>query len=162
RLATSGRPGPCWLDIPIDVQSARIDPDSLAGHTDAEEPLYRVDGLTEHCNEIVRRFAIAKRPVVLVGTGVRLAGAEGILETVASKLGAPLAPAWTAIDLVPTDHPLFCGRPGTIGDRAGNFAVQNADVLLIVGSRLNIRQISYNWPSFARGAFKIQVDVDDA
>ena len=101
-----------------------------------------------------------ERPVVLVGTGVRLAGAEDIFQRVTQKLGVPVAPAWTAIDLVPTDDPLFCGRTGTIGDRAGNFAVQNADLVLVLGSRLNIRQVSYNWRSFAREAFVIQVDVD--
>ncbi len=100
--------------------------------------------------------------MILPGTGVRLAGAEEIFERVIRKVGAPVAPAWTALDLVAPNDPLFGGRPGTIGDRAGNFTVQNADVVLVIGSRLNIRQVSYNWPSFARGAFKIQVDVDAA
>jgi acetolactate synthase-1/2/3 large subunit len=162
-LATHGRPGPCWLDIPIDVQSAQIQPDELAAYDPAEdEPARNLDDLPERCRDILRRLAAAARPVIMIGTGIRLAAAEGIFETVIRRIGAPVVPAWTAIDLVSSDDALFCGRPGTIGDRAGNFAVQNADVLLVIGSRLNIRQVSYNWKSFARCAFKIQVDVDAA
>ena len=160
-LLTHGRPGPCWLDIPIDVQAAKIDPETLRGYDPAEAgPICGESDLAARCREVVDRFRSAKRPVVLVGTGVRLANAERELEIVAHKLGAPLAPAWTAVDLVANDDPLYCGRTGTIGDRAGNFAVQNADVVLVIGSRLNIRQVSYNWQSFARAAFTIQVDVD--
>ena len=160
-LITHGRPGPCWLDIPIDVQAAQIEPDHLPAY-DPEEAgaICGERDLPARCRDIVERFAAAERPVVLVGTGVRLAGAEEIFRRVTQKLGVPVAPAWTAIDLVPTDDPLFCGRTGTIGDRAGNFAVQNADLVLVLGSRLNIRQVSYNWRSFARAAFVIQVDVD--
>jgi acetolactate synthase-1/2/3 large subunit len=99
--------------------------------------------------------------VILAGSGVRIAGAVELFERVAEKLGAPVTTAWTH-DLIASDHPLFCGRPGTIGDRAGNFTVQNADTVLVLGSRLNIRQVSYNWQSFARCAYKIQVDVDAA
>jgi acetolactate synthase-1/2/3 large subunit len=162
-LATSGRHGPCWLDIPIDVQAAHIDPDELAGYDpDENRPAWSHEEVREQCREVLQRFRAAERPVILVGTGVRLAGAEQIFETVIRKIGAPVAPAWTAIDQVATDDELYCGRTGTIGDRAGNFAVQNADVLLVIGSRLNLRQVSYNWASFARCAFKIQVDVDDA
>jgi acetolactate synthase-1/2/3 large subunit len=160
-LSTSGRPGPCWLDIPIDVQGAQIDPDGLQGYEpelDSTVPRR----LQSACEDILRRLASAARPVILVGTGVRLAGALELFDTVAKKLGIPVAPAWTAVDQVASDAELYCGRTGTIGDRAGNFAVQNADVLLIIGSRLNIRQVSYNWQSFARHAFKIQVDVDPA
>jgi acetolactate synthase I/II/III large subunit len=99
--------------------------------------------------------------VILAGTGVRAAGAVAVFERVIRKLHLPVTTAWTH-DLIASDDELFCGRPGTIGERAGNFTVQNSDVLLVLGSRLNIRQVSYNWPSFARNAFKIQVDVDAA
>jgi acetolactate synthase-1/2/3 large subunit len=160
-LATSGRPGPCWLDIPIDVQSSLIDPAHLPGYDPAEDqPNYPLDRLPEICREIVLRLQAAERPVIMPGTGVRLAGAVDLFRAVTRRLGIPLAVSWTAPDLVPDDDPLYCGRAGTIGDRAGNFAVQNSDVLFVVGSRLNIRQVSYNWDSFARSAFKIQVDAD--
>ncbi|PYR93278.1 MAG: acetolactate synthase [Acidobacteria bacterium] len=162
-LATHGRQGPCWLDIPIDVQAAQINPGELASYDPGEDPpACDLEDVRECCREVLRRFRGAERPVILVGTGVRLAGAQKIFDTVVHKIGAPVAPAWTAIDQVASDDDLYCGRTGTIGDRAGNFAVQNADLVLVIGSRLNIRQVSYNWPSFARCAFKIQVDVDEA
>lgn len=162
-LAQTGRPGPCWLDIPVDVQSAMIDPDTLPAY-DPKEDEKPVDSaaLAKACREILDRIKTAKRPVILAGLGVRLAGAVEIFEKVTHKLGVPLIPAWTALDLIPNDNPLFCGRASSIGDRAGNFTLQNADLLLVLGSRLNIRQVSYNWKDFARNAFKIQVDVDQA
>ena len=160
-LTTAGRPGPCWIDIPIDIQGAQIDPDALEPYRPEPEPLNRT-ALRDQCRDVLARLRSAARPVILVGTGIRLSHAEAIFEAVIRKLGVPVAPAWTAVDQVASDDPLYCGRTGTIGDRAGNFAVQNADVLLVIGSRLNIRQISYNWQSFAREAFKIQVDVDPA
>jgi acetolactate synthase-1/2/3 large subunit len=169
RLAQSGRPGPCWLDIPVDVQAAAIDPANLRGYDPAEdergqETIARDSDLSLHesyCREVVDRIRNAKRPVILAGTGVRAAHAVAEFDELSHRLGVPVTTAWTH-DLIASDDPLFCGRQGTIGDRAGNFTVQNADVLLILGSRLNIRQTSYNWQSFAPRAFKIQVDVDAA
>jgi len=161
-LASSGRPGPCWLDIPVDVQSAMIDENALRGYDPAEDRLeWDSVRVTGQCIEIIRRLSEAKRPVLMAGTGVRAAGALPEFRELAQVLGIPVTTAWTH-DLIASDDPLFCGRPGTIGERAGNFTVQNSDVLLVLGSRLNIRQVSYNWPSFARAAFKIQVDVDAA
>ncbi len=164
-LAQSGRPGPCWLDIPVDVQAASIDPATLRGYDPAEDKsaLNTIDGeqLTSDCRDVLDRIRRAKRPVILAGTGVRAAHATVEFDELCHRLGVPVTTAWTH-DLIASDDPLFCGRQGTIGDRAGNFTVQSADLLLILGSRLNIRQTSYNWQSFARQAFKIQVDVDAA
>ncbi|MFZ0799931.1 MAG: thiamine pyrophosphate-binding protein [Terriglobales bacterium] len=166
-LTQSGRPGPCWLDIPVDVQAASIDPASLRGYDPAEDKHAQdnIAGdpswLKTSCREVLQRIGNAKRPVILAGTGVRAAHAVAEFDELFHRLGVPVTTAWTH-DLIATDDPLFCGRQGTIGDRAGNFTVQNADVLLILGSRLNIRQTSYNWRSFAPRAFKIQVDIDAA
>ncbi|MGB6247622.1 MAG: thiamine pyrophosphate-binding protein [Terriglobales bacterium] len=167
-LAQNGRPGPCWLDIPVDVQAAAIDPASLRGYDPAEDTLAKNNGsdadplkLSSASREVLQRIRNAKRPVILAGTGVRAAHAVAEFDELFHRLGVPVTTAWTH-DLIASDDPLFCGRQGTIGDRAGNFTVQNADVLLILGSRLNIRQTSYNWQSFAPRAFKIQVDIDDA
>src|SRR5688572_29041285 len=161
-LATSGRPGPCWLDIPVDVQSALINPDELAKYSPESDPLpYNVTQLPAACASIMDRIQNAKRPVLLVGSGVRLAGAIDTLENVAALLGLPVVTAWLP-DLIASDSPYYCGRQGTIGTRAGNFTVQNADLLLIVGSRMAIRQISYNWKAFARHAYKIHIDADPA
>ncbi len=159
-LARSGRPGPCWLDVPVDVQAAQITPDALPAYDPREDaPQWDLTALPQHCRNVLHRIGSARHPVLLAGTGVRLAGAVDVLRRIISKLGIPVTTAWTH-DLVPSDDPHFCGRPGSIGDRAGNFTLQNSDVLLTIGSRLNIRQVSYNWEYFARHAFKIQVDAD--
>ena len=159
--ARSGRPGPCWLDIPVDVQAAAIDPAQLPGFTPEERPALHAPSLAESVREIMRRLEAARRPVILAGTGIRAAHAVDEFHALIDRLQIPVTTAWSN-DLVASDDPHHCGRQGTIGDRAGNFTVQNADLLLVLGSRLNIRQTSYNWQSFARRAFKIQVDIDEA
>jgi acetolactate synthase-1/2/3 large subunit len=161
-LATAGRPGPCWLDIPLNVQGAQIDRDKLRGFDPAEldEPWKRTD-LNATSVAILEKIAAAKRPVIFAGGGVRLSGRHAAFIDLVDKLGIPVVTGWNAHDAIWDTHPNYAGRPGTIGDRAGNFAVQNADLLLILGSRLNIRQVSYNWKSFARVAYKIWVDIDE-
>lgn len=160
-LARSGRPGPVWLDIPLDVQNAKIDPEALIGFERQEiEESWRKTDLQGAATEILKRVQAAERPVVFAGGGVRLSGKHKEFIELIDKLGVPVVTGWNAHDVIWEDHPLNCGRPGSIGDRAGNFTVQNADLLLVLGSRLNIRQVSYNWQSFAREAFKIWVDID--
>ncbi len=161
-LATHGRPGPVWLDIPLDVQAAKIDPDDLdPGFDPAEldEPWAATD-LAASADAILSLIAAAERPVILAGGGVRLSGAHDQFLQLIERLGVPVVTGWNAHDVLWNDHPLYCGRPGTVGDRGGNMVTQSADLLLILGSRLNIRQVSYNWKSFAREAYKIWVDVD--
>ena len=161
-LAGSGRPGPCWLDIPVDVQAALIDPETLPAFIpDSAPPPYLPSNVGAIVGEVLDRFRAAERPVLLVGAGVRLAGALDLLEEIAGLLKIPVATAWTP-DLLPTDNPYYCGRQGSLGTRAGNFTVQNADFVLILGSRMCVRQVSYNWKAFARHAYKIQIDVDPA
>lgn len=161
-LAQSGRPGPCWLDIPVDVQSAQIDPPKLRHYDPSEDDLvFGFEKVAAQVADVLRRIATAERPVIFAGSGVRISRALPEFEQVIRALGIPVVTAWTH-DLIASDDELFCGRPGTIGERAGNFTVQNSDLLLVLGSRLNIRQTSYNWNSFARFAVKIQVDVDAA
>jgi acetolactate synthase-1/2/3 large subunit len=158
--ATSGRPGPVWLDVPLNVQGATIDPDGLEGFT---PPPHRAAAETDFgatCREIIRRIEQAERPVVLAGTGVWLSGMHQPFLRLLDKLRIPGTTAWNSNDLLSNDNPWFAGRPGTLGDRAGNFAVQNSDLLLVLGSRLNIRMVSYNWTAFARNAFKVIVDID--
>lgn len=161
-LCKNGRGGPVWLDIPLDVQAAQIDETQLKGFDPAElnsteNPAYDVS-LT---GTILEKIKSAKRPVIFAGTAIRLADAYPEFLAVVEKLRIPVVTAWNAHDLLWNDHPLFCGRPGTVGTRGGNFIVQSCDLLLVLGSRLNIRLISYNYKDFAPNAYKIIVDIDE-
>ncbi len=148
----------------MNVQSAQIDPDSLEGFVPDPAPSEEetIAALGPAAAQVQERLSRAERPVILAGSGIRLAGAEKEFLDLVERLGIPVVTGFNAHDLVGQDHPCYIGRQGTIGDRAGNFAVQNSDVLLVVGCRLTIRQVSYNWENFAREAFKIMVDMDDA
>jgi acetolactate synthase-1/2/3 large subunit len=160
-MAQAGRPGPVWLDIPLDVQSQEIDYSGGFDDTAANRN-HRPTPRTELKNEValvVERLRKSHRPLILGGTGVRLSGARDRLLGLIERHSLPMATAWTH-DLIGSDHPLFAGRPGTIGTRAGNFCLQTADFLLVLGSRLNIRQTSYNFDDFAPHAWVAQVDVD--
>jgi acetolactate synthase-1/2/3 large subunit len=161
-LASSGRPGPCWLDIPLNVQGAQIDPASLRGFDSSElnESWVKKD-LAQVAQDILQKIKNAKRPVIFAGGGVRLSGQHDAFLELVKKLDIPVVTGWNAHDVIWNDHPNYAGRPGTVGDRGGNFVTQNADLILILGSRLNIRQVSYNWNSFAREAYKIWVDIDE-
>lgn len=156
--AISDRPGPVWLDIPLDIQSSteQMDIPDIQLKRPTLSP-----NLSQQCFDLIKRLKAANRPLILGGTGVRLAGAAERLLRFVERNRIPLATAWTH-DLIASDHQLFAGRPGTIGTRTGNFCLQNADFILVLGSRLNIRQTSYNWDSFARNAWVAQVDVDPA
>ena len=160
-LASSGRPGPVWIDVPVDVQGVMVDENSMTRY-DPSEDKHEIPDKVDHqtISEIINRIKKAKRPVILAGSGIRISGAYELFLKLIGILNVPVTTAWNAHDLLYDDHPYYFGRPGTIGDRPGNFIVQNADLLLVLGSRLNIRQISYNWESFAREAYKIVVDVD--
>ena len=160
-LATSGRPGPVWLDIPLNVQSAVIEEPNLKSYDPAEDSETSAPSFVEEqVDKVLRELANSERPVILAGAGIRLAGASDTFYEVAEKLGIPVQVAWDAIDLFPSDHPLYGGRPSTLGQRGANFIFQNADLLLSLGCRLNVRQIGYNFPAVARAAYKISVDID--
>lgn len=154
--ALSGRPGPVWLDIPLDIQSSTVQV-KIPPPCFPEPPAPSADQIELIC----ARLRSAHRPLILAGTGIRLAGAARQLLEFVEHAGIPLATAWTH-DLIDSSHPLFAGRPGSIGTRAGNFCMQNADFVLVLGSRLNIRQTGYNWNSFAENAWVAQVDIDPA
>ncbi|MDE8349086.1 MAG: thiamine pyrophosphate-binding protein [Acidocella sp.] len=163
-LARSGRPGPVWIDVPVDVQGALIDPAALRGFEPGEQPEVGLQGhdLREAAQAVAAALMSAERPIIMPGTGVRISGAYDDFLRLVERLKFPVATAFNAHDVLPDDHDCYVGRPGTVGDRAGNFAVQNADCVLILGCRLNIRQISYNWQAFAPRAYRILVDIDAA
>lgn len=162
-LAVSGRPGPVWIDVPMNVQGAMIDPATLQPYDPAEDDrALPATNLEAAASTLIERLRQAERPVIMPGSGVRIAGAEPLFRQLVDRLGLPAVTAFNAHDLLPEDHPYYVGRPGTVGDRPGNFAVQNADFVLVLGCRLNIRQISYNWQAWAREAYKVMVDIDAA
>jgi acetolactate synthase-1/2/3 large subunit len=162
-LATHGRPGPVWLDIPLDVQGTMIDEDELPGYDHSEDIVtFDQDNLHSKVAQAIELLKSAERPVFLAGHGIRIANAQQLFLDVVEKMRVPVVTSMNGFDLIPSDNPFFIGRIGTVANRAGNFALQNSDLLLSVGSRNNIRQISYNWDAYARAAKKIIVDIDDA
>jgi acetolactate synthase I/II/III large subunit len=162
-LSTSGRPGPVWLDIPINVQSSDVDPLNLKGYNPAEELLTPKTGdIDLLVNDLIKRIRSSKRPVIYAGSGIRLSKQYDNFLVLIQQLGVPVVTAWNSNDLLADDNEVYAGRPGSIGNRTGNFVVQNADFLLILGCRLNIRLVSYNWKSFAPNAFKAMVDIDSS
>jgi len=164
-LANNGRKGPVWLDIPLDVQAAPVDETSLR-HFDGSEEYNKL--LAEQkpqydkalTDEILNKIRSSKRPVIFAGTAIRMADSEEAFLKLADKLQIPVVTAWNAHDVMPDSNPFYCGRPGTVGTRGGNFVVQNSDLVFVIGSRLNIRLISYNKHQWAKDAYKIVIDID--
>ena len=157
--ATHGRPGPVWLDVPMNVQGALVKEENLKGFV---LPEAADSNLTESIGVVLEKLRNAKRPVILAGHGIRIAGAIGELNKLLGNCDIPVVTTFNGVDLLQDDNKNYIGRFGTLGNRAGNFCVQNADVLLTIGTRNNIRQVSYNWEFFAREAYKIIVDIDPA
>ncbi|MDR0939624.1 MAG: thiamine pyrophosphate-binding protein [Mediterranea sp.] len=163
-LALHGRPGPAWIDIPLDVQGATIDERQLRAFSPEEEPR---DDLSPRLdasavNQLVERLKSAHSPVIYVGNGVRLAGRVEQFIALAERIGAPVVTAISGSDILWHDHPLCFGKPGICGDRIGNIMTQNADLLIVLGTRLSIRQVSYAYELLAPQAYKVMVDVDEA
>jgi acetolactate synthase-1/2/3 large subunit len=166
-LARHGRPGPVWLDIPLDVQGASIDPASLSGYdpvsaSDSTQAISASDTLEIQVSRTILLLNQSERPVLYVGNGVRLAGAVQELHEAMSRLGIPVLSTWLAHDLVPEAHPLYVGRPGPVAPRGANFTLQNCDFLLAVGARLNLVVTGYAPDKYARAARKVMIDVDAA
>lgn len=193
-LARSGRPGPCWLDIPLDVQGAFVEEEDLGGFDPEDyeaggsgwgdgsgragkpshpakireddagfgEKRQVLPGEPEAAlmEKVLDKIREAKRPVFYVGNGIRIAGAYEVFLEAAELLGIPVVTGWNIQDAIWDEHPLYAGRPGNMGDRPGNFAVQNSDLVFSVGSRLSIRQVGYNYKTWARKAYVIMNDVD--
>lgn len=165
-LANNGRKGPVWLDIPLDIQAAKVEEENLRhfeGNEEEKNLLAEENPVFDEklTSVIIDKIKNSKRPVIFAGTAINYAGAKKEFLDCIEALSIPVVTAWNAHDLIPDEHPLYAGRPGTVGNRGGNFNVQNADLLLVLGSRLNIRLISYNYENFAKDAYKIIVDIDE-
>lgn len=185
-LAYSGRPGPAWLDIPLNVQGAYIETEELIGFSQED---YEAGGdgwaapsgskteadnagqgekrqvlppavTRETARVIIEKIKKSQRPVINAGNGIRIGHAFEGFSRVVEKLGVPVVTGWDSEDCMPDDHPLYTGRGGGMGDRAGNFAIQNSDLVLSLGSRLSIRQVGYNYSTWARAAYTIVNDID--
>ena len=162
-LATTGRPGPVWIDIPVDYQGCFIETDELKGYDPEEDNALLPPPVGEDTLQLVLgKIRSAKRPVFHAGYGIRLSGGYDAFRSVLEKLNIPVVTYWNAVDLIEDEHPLYCGRAGNMGDRPGNWAIQNADLILAVGTRISIRQVGYNWKTWAREAKVIMVDIDPA
>ncbi|SET88396.1 thiamine pyrophosphate-binding protein [Enterocloster lavalensis] len=189
-LSQSGRPGPCWLDIPLNVQSAQIETEALVGFdpaayeaggtgwgTKEAQDSYGIPGdfagkgekrqvlpppvSRETAMAVLEKIRVAQRPVINAGNGIRIGKAFDVFERVVNKLGVPVITGWDSEDLMCDDDPLYVGRAGNMGDRPGNFAIQNSDLVLSIGSRLSIRQVGYNYGTWARAAYVIVNDIDE-
>lgn len=162
-IATTGRPGPCWIDIPLNVQGSYIETDELCGFDIEEYKENLAPAIKdEDVDFIIEKIKSSERPVFYAGNGIRISGGFEKFKNVAELLGIPVATCWDSIDAIYDEHPLYVGRGGIMGDRAGNFAVQNSDLVFACGNRLSIRQVGYNWTTWAREAYVIVNDVDEA
>lgn len=160
-LAQAGRPGPVWLDIPLDVQGAVIETDTLQAYAPEREAKKARPGISDEViDTILEKIKHAQRPVLFAGNGVRLAGAIDQFRELADALGIPVVTGMSSVDAMESGHPLFVGRNGSTGNRAGNFAVQNSDVLLSIGSRQGFTQTGFQYQSWAREAYTILNDID--
>ncbi len=162
-LATTGRKGPVWLDIPVNFQGMLIETDLLEGY----DPLEDQDSLPPEVDEdilqqVLGMIRASRRPVLYAGGGIRLSGAYPVFQRIVPQLGIPVVTYWNSVDLMEDSDPLYCGRGGNMGDRAGNFAVQNSDLVLAIGTRISIRQTGYYFKAWARYAKVIMVDIDRA
>lgn len=168
-LARTGRPGPVWIDIPIDVQAAPVEPGSMRGFDPAESSQRSQDDLVSDLatqvrdvRDVIDRLNRAQRPFIFAGNGVRVSGAAAAFEKLVRLLNVPVGLTWMAMDLLDDDDPLFIGRPGTVASRGANFALQNADFVLVIGTRLDPPLMGWDPHQFARGAYKTVVDIDPA
>lgn len=163
--ATTGRKGPVWLDIPLDVQAIQIEEDKLAGwqpeQADKEILKKEEELLEQQVLKVIDCLNQAERPVILAGNGIRLSGGTDAFYQLVKELQVPVLTTWNGIDLIEDTHPLFFGRPGGMGQRYANFVQQNSDFFLSVGARMNLLQTGYNFDGFARAAYKIMVDIDE-
>ena len=157
--ATTGRPGPVWIDVPLDVQSAQIAVDSLRSFK-PELKEDRTEELKEKVSKIYELINSSKRPIIMVGNGVRLSGAKEEFLELAPRLNIPVLTTWKSIDFMSENHPLYVGRPGVIGQRGANFSQQNCDLFISIGARLDPGQTAFNHENFARKAKKVIIDID--
>ena len=156
-IAKSGRPGPVWIDIPMDVQSALVDPEKLPAYGATDQSPVACDDALDELRDL---FMQANRPVIIAGRGIRLAGAQSVLQTLAHEFNVPVVTPYLGIDNLRHDLDIYIGKPGVKGDRPANFAMQNSDLILAIGTSLHISVVGYEYEHFARAAKKVVIDID--
>jgi len=156
-IAISERPGPVWIDIPLNIQSSFVEENNLREY---KNKIRSSKLISSQLNEVIKKIKNAKRPLFIAGNGIRISNSKNIFLQLIENLNIPVVTTFNGFDLLSSDNKNFIGRIGTVGDRAGNFALQNADLIVCFGTRNNIRQISYNGENFAKNAIKIIVDID--
>lgn len=160
-LAREGKPGPVWIDIPLDIQASRVEPEKLASYRGQKSKEPDPEQLDEKIRQVFELLHKSERPLILLGNGIRLAGAVSEARAFYEAVGAPVATSWNGVDLIEDDHPLFYGRPGSVGHRHANFIQQNADLVVTIGSRLNLLSTGYNYADFLGNAKHVMVDIDE-
>jgi acetolactate synthase-1/2/3 large subunit len=162
-LARYGRPGPVWIDSPLDVQASQIDENNLVGFSVEEpNPLFDKEKMESQMERVIELLNQADRPVLFFGNGVRLANAVNDVVKLIDRLKIPVLTTWLGMDIIPDSNPYYIGRPGSIAPRGANFTIQNADLLLVIGARLDMVTVGYDHQRLARAAKKIMVDIDEA
>ena len=168
RLCQSGRPGPVWIDVPLDIQASEMPSTNFTNSSDQIDSCNSCNSWTKpvpspsHISQLVTLLRSAKRPAMIVGSGVRNAKAESIFLEIAEALNIPVLTSISGIDLIPSDHRLFFGRPGILGERPANFIMQNSDLFIVLGTRMGIRICGYAYETIARAATKVMIDIDQA
>ena len=156
RICQEGRPGPVWIDVPLDIQAADMGGEVVQGSRFKVQGVQGVQG----AGEVAEALKAAKRPAVIVGSGVHNAHCEELFLKTAEALNVPVLTSISGIDLIPSDHPLFFGRPGILGERPANLIMQNSDLFIVLGTRMGIRICGYAYETVARAAKKVMVDID--
>ena len=158
RICQEGRPGPVWIDVPLDIQAAEMVPRAKCEVRSAEGR--ETGDVGREALQIAEALKAAKRPAIIVGSGVHNAHCEELFLKVAESLNIPVLTSISGIDLIPSDHPLFFGRPGILGERPANLIMQNSDLFIVLGTRMGIRICGYAYETVARAAKKVMVDID--
>ncbi len=159
-LAKSGRPGPVWIDVPLDVQGATVDLDLLRHFVPEPEALAKPAPSVTDVDALMKKLAAAKRPFIIAGNGIRLGGAVASFRRFVEDTKIPVGVSYLGADLLPSNHPQYVGRLGIKGDRAGNFAMQNADLVISIGCHLSVALTGFEYDLFAREAYLAVVDID--
>ena len=158
-VAVDGRPGPVWLDIPLDIQASEIEPNRLRGYEKNANEVYDVK--SDDIDKVISLINESKRPVIMVGHGIRLSHSVDDMRRLYDTIGIPILSSWNGVDLIEEDHPMYFGRPGAVGQRAANFILQTADLVITIGTRLNLLSTGYNFDGFLANARHVMVDIDE-